>query len=161
MEKRIFGILFLTAAFALSGSLAYAAPSAAEQTKAAEEKARKQLKAHEWVVYVTQEGGKGAVETDVITFTEEGKVSSKNLLAKGYGDSNYRLTVGPDGVAVWETMKVDQGKNLAFLRGELRGGEMRGSIVLRSVRGITESYYYTTSAAPAESKPEPAKKKKR
>ena len=135
----------------------------AQQRKTAEEKARRILKAKEWLVYVTSGSGKGKAEADVITFTEEGKVSSKNLFAQGYGDSNFRLTAQDDGSAVWETMKVDKDKNLAFLRGELRGNEMTGSIFMKSAAGVGSTYYYGTTQvqAPASSDKPPVKKGKK
>lgn len=135
----------------------------AQQRKAAEEKARRMLKSKEWGVYVTLESGKGKTEADVITFTAEGKVSSKNLLAQGYGDSNFRLTVQDDGIAVWETMKVDKDKNFAFVRGELRGSEMTGSIFMKSAAGVGSTYYYGTMQAqvPVSSEEPPVKKGKK
>lgn len=135
----------------------------AQQRKAAEEKARRILKSKGWSVYVTPESGKGKTEADIITFTEEGKVSSKNLFAQGYGDSNFRLTVQDDGIAVWETMKVDKDKNFAFLRGELRGNEMTGSIFMKSASGVGSTYYYGTTQAqvPVSSEETPVKKGKK
>ena len=149
MSKKILAILVLGCAiFSFCAGQGYAGPVVTAKTEAAIARARDTLKAQEWVIYLTPEGGKAVGETDVITFTEEGEVSSKNLLAKGYGDSNFRLTVEANGMGVWETMKVDKDKNLAFLRGELIGSEMRGSIFMKSTRGTTETYYYSTSTAP-------------
>lgn len=121
------------------------AEEAAEKARAAEAKAREALKSQEWTVYLTTEDGRGTEEAEVIVFTPEDKVSLKNLLAKGYTDSNFRLTVPDEGTIVWETMKVDQDKNLAFLRGELRGNVMKGSIFYKPRKGETETVYFTTT----------------
>lgn len=131
----------------------------ANQRKAKEENVRQILKSREWIIYLVPQDSKGKPETDVLTFTEEGKIMSKNLIAKGYHASNFALTLSDGGVAVWETMQSDENQNLAFLRGELRGDEMTGSIVMKSVKGIGIAYSYSTmpSALPV---PEEAPVKK-
>lgn len=131
----------------------------AQQHKAKEENALQVLKSKEWIIYLSPEGGKGKPETDVITFSEEGKILSKNLIAKGYHASNFALTVQDGGVTVWETMQSDENQNLAFLRGELRGSEMTGSIFMKSVKGIGTTYYYSTTPVPQPAQEEPPVKK--
>lgn len=132
-----------------------------EKRKALEESSRKALKAKEWTIYVSPEDGLGKTETEVIVFTEEGKVIAKGLLEKGYGESNFRLTA-QNGSAVWETMKVDKDKNFAFLRGELRDEQMNGSIFYKFANGKNVTYLYTTNppAAPADEEQGEKKKKK-
>jgi len=125
----------------------------AAQAKAIEEKALERLQAQEWIVYVTPSSGRGVAETDVITFTADGKISSRNLLAQGYADTNFRVSVVGDGAIIWETMKVKEEKDLAFLRGELRGEMMTGGITLKLRTGKSEDYIFSTtqpSAAPVE-----------
>lgn len=131
----------------------------AQQRKIAEQSARGALHSKEWTVYLTLESGKGKTETDTLIFTAEGQVSAKNLSAKGYSQSNFRLTPQDDGSAVWETMQVDKDKNLAFLRGALKGGEMTGSFFMKPVKGDPSTYLYTTVVPPAPA-PEEAPKKK-
>lgn len=178
MGKRIFavpgpvvlGVLIAAAAMmftvdALAQQKKQAAPQPspaevlAQQKKQAELKARQDLEAQEWVVYLTPESGRGRPEQDTVIFTKEGKVSSKNLLAKGYTDSNFRLTVD-NAVVVWETMKVNQDKDLVFLRGELKDGAMAGSYFYKPEKGRTETFYFTT-VKPAEPVREEAPKKKK
>ena len=133
-----------------------------EKIKALEESARKALKAKEWAISISPESGSGKAEADVITFSEEGKISSKNLIAKGYHASNLALTIQDGGVAVWETMQSDENQNLAFLRGELRGGEMTGTIFMKSVKGIGTTYHYSTTFVPVPAQAEtPVKKNKK
>ena len=133
--------------------------AAEEKVKAWEESARKALKAKEWAIFISPESGSGKAESDVITFSEEGKISSKNLIAKGYHASNFALTIQDGGVAVWETMQSDENQNLAFLRGELRAGEMTGTIFMKSVKGIGTTYHYSTMSVPAPAQAEAAVKK--
>lgn len=134
----------------------------AEQRKAKEENARQILKSREWIIYLAPQDSKGKPETDVLTFTEEGKIISKNLIAKGYNASNFALTLSDGGAAVWETMQSDENQNLAFLRGELRGDEMTGSIVMKSVKGIGTTYSYSTMPPfSPETEEAPVKKSKK
>ena len=132
---------------------------AARQRNIAEQKVKAQLSAREWTVYRTPESGKGKTETDVLTFTAEGQVSSQWLLGKGYAASNFRLTVQDDGTSVWETMQVDENKNLAFPRGILKGEEMIGNIFMKPVKGEPVNYLYTTVVPPAPVAEEAPKKK--
>lgn len=131
----------------------------AQKRKAAEQSARLALSSKEWTVYVSPESGKGRTETDVLAFTVEGQVSAKNISAKGYNASNFRLTIQDDGLAVWETMQVDKDKNVVFLRGNLKGDEMAGSFFFKPVKGDPSTYLYTTVVPPAPA-PEEAPKKK-
>lgn len=131
----------------------------AQKRKAAEQSARLTLSSKEWTVYVRPESGKGRTETDVLAFTAEGQVSAKNISAKGYNASNFRLTIQDDGLAVWETMQVDKDKNVVFLRGNLKGDEMAGSFFFKPVKGDPSTYLYTTVVPAAPVQEETAKKK--
>ncbi len=131
----------------------------AQKRKAAEQSARLALSLKEWTVYVRPESGKGRTETDVLTFTAEGQVSAKNISAKGYNASNFRLTIQDDGLAIWETMQVDKDKNVVFLRGNLKGDELTGSFFFKPVKGDPSTYLYTT-VVPAAPAPEETPKKK-
>ncbi len=130
-----------------------------QKRKAAEQNARLALSSKEWTVYVSPESGKGKTETDVLTFTAEGQVLIKSISAKGYNASNFRLTIQDDGLAIWETMQVDKDKNVVFLRGNLKDGEMAGSFFFKPVKGSPSTYLYTTVAPAAPVQEEPAKKK--
>lgn len=134
---------------------------AARQRNLAEQKVKGQLSAKEWTVYRTLESGKGKAETDALTFTPEGQVSSKWLSGKGYTASNFRLTIQDDGAAVWETMQVDKDKNLAFPRGILKGDGMIGSIFMKPVKGEPINYLYTTIAPAAPAVPVAAAKEEK
>lgn len=118
---------------------------AAQQAK--ETKARAMLKMKEWIVYLAPETGKGLAEEDVITFKEDGTVSSRNLLAQGFGDTNYRASVQDNGTIVWETMKAKENNDLVFLRGELSAGAMRGTYYFKPVRGKPSTYNFSTERA--------------
>ena len=136
----------------------------AARRQAMMEETQKALKAQEWTVYVSPRGGRGAIETDILTFTDE-TVTSKNLDAKGYPTSNFGMSVQDNGTVSWETMKTAATKDKAFLRGDLKGGVMTGVIFMKPVKGATSTYIFTTSKIQAEAAPvavsAPAKKGKK
>ncbi|MDD5255232.1 MAG: hypothetical protein PHR11_04170 [Candidatus Omnitrophica bacterium] len=116
--------------------------------KQAMQKARDELNSHEWMVYVTpapeNAGKRITVEEDVLTFSGEGKVVSRELLAKGYPESNYTLSLQEGGVAVWETMQVNESEGLVFFRGELKDGVLTGVMSKQPQKGSKATYYFTT-----------------
>lgn len=132
----------------------------AQQAKEAQLKAREKLKAGEWVIYVSPMSGQpGTMETDALTFGANDTVSSKNLIAQGFGASNYRLSVEAGGLAVWETMQANADNDVAFLRGELRGEVMTGTIFIKPHKGQNKTYNFAT-VKPAEADVIEAPKKK-
>ena len=128
------------------------------------EETQKALKAQEWTVYVSPRGVRGAIETDILTFTDE-TVTAKNLEAKGYPTSNFGMIVQDNGTVSWETMKTDPNKNKAFLRGDFKNGAMTGIIFMKPLKGNTATYMFSTVQAQAEAAavvvPPPAKKVKK
>ena len=121
-----------------------------EQLKAeAIQKAQQGLSLHEWAVYVTptDSKGKAATETDVLTFNN-GKITSRNLLAQGYPESNYGLAVQDDGTAVWETMQARElpGEvDITFIRGALfPNGVLSGTIIMQPQKGASKNFEYST-----------------
>ena len=123
---------------------------------------KKTLNGQQWTVYVSPRGGKGAVETDVLTFVDE-TVNSKNLEAKGYPVSNFGMSAQDNGIVSWETMKTDVDKNKAFLRGDYKNGVMTGVIFMKPAgKGATSTYMFSTVQAQAEAAavvaPPPVKK---
>ena len=116
----------------------------ADQMKAVDSKVHAALKAQGWTIYLhNRDGGRG-VETDTLVFTDE-TVDSRNLAAKGYGVSNFGLFIQPDGAASWETMKtIPSTKDKAFLRGELRGSVMTGTVFMKSAKGQTSTFIFST-----------------
>jgi hypothetical protein len=136
------------------------------EKKANELQAKEELNKKEWTIYlVSANPKKTKLETDVIKFSG-GRVLSVNLSDKGYSESNYSLSIEPDGTIVWETMQGQEKLGRAFWRGELRGEVMQGILTLQSKKGDNEDLYFTTIVPPEkpEEKPalaEPVKKKKK
>jgi hypothetical protein len=130
-------------------------PSVVTQTvsgdwkQAAGVKGQQALSAHEWTIYVWPADVKGKVGTEIDTLLfDNGKVTSKNLLAQGYPQSNYGLTVNDDGGIVWETMQAKEMPkeiDLAFLRGEMfLDGSMKGTISMQPQKGAKKRYVFAT-----------------
>lgn len=85
-----------------------------------------------WTIDLRQTGvakDKGTQETDVVRF-ENYKVQSDKLKKEGFSQTNYtvRLKGRENEIVIWETMQTSEDKGIAFCRGEIRDGKMRGVI---------------------------------
>ena len=109
--------------------------------KELEAAARAMLKGREWVVTLSPSN-----EKDTFTFTDM-TVKSQNLSAKGYNESNYGLTIQPDGSATWETMQTNKDKDIVFLRGDLKGSVMTGIVSTQPKKAARAIYSFTTAVA--------------
>lgn len=143
MKKFFMGILVLGLIAAVWG-LAVAAPMSDLVRAQLAEKAKQTLGNQEWTVYVTSTGKKAVTETDVFTFSE-GKVVSANLSAQGYKKSNLNVGVQDDGIIIWETMQVNANNDLAFLKGEISGNNLKGVISMQPVKGAKTVFNFSTS----------------
>lgn len=105
---------------------AKADPSREAKKKKVEEK-KKELDGSRWEITRTATDGKGAPESDEITF-QDGKVAFRSFGEDGFGASNYTITV-PEGseTAIWETMQNSE-KGILFVRGEWKDEQMNGII---------------------------------
>ncbi len=83
--------------------------------------------------------------SDVLTFSE-GKVSAKEILAKGYQQSNCTITTQEDGTVVWETMQANEKGDILFWRGELKDNFMQGMISMQTKDGKNQDIAFTTVA---------------
>ncbi len=153
-----------------SADVAVTAPAAAEAQAAVSDAAAKAAKGNqvmeklngtEWTIELTpMYGGKPKQPlSDTLQFVR-GKVTAAGLAKDSYVPSNCTVTVGDDGVPVWETMQTSENKGVVFWRGELHGDTMRGILSKHPVEGNTEDYSFagkqsgTVSAlSPAASAP--------
>ncbi len=97
-----------------------------------------------WTIELTPMAGdksKQPIE-DTVQF-DKGRVVSTALNSDGYIPTNATVTVGDDGVAVWETMQSSEGKGVVFWRGELRGQTMTGIMSKHPAQGLTEDYTFS------------------
>ena len=85
-----------------------------------------------WTIDLMRSGvakAKGTQETDVLRF-ENYKVQSDKFKKEGFPQTNYtvRLKGRENEIVIWETMQTSKDKGIAFCRGEIRDGKMRGVI---------------------------------
>ncbi len=105
-----------------------------------EDDVRAELNGTQWAIELrslsTPENAK--TQKDTIRFEADSKISSDRFAKGGYPQSNYTLTIGDDGVPVWETMQTKEGEGVMFWRGECHGSIMRGVVSKHPLEGATE-----------------------
>jgi hypothetical protein len=159
------------------------APAAqAPKPKSPEDELKEQISGTRWTIELTPLSGaeKAKPQKDTVRF-EGGQVSSERFAKAGYPQTNYTLSVGGDGVPVWETMQTKEGEGVLFWRGEVHGSTVRGVVSKHPVEGPAEDFSFTgreasgknvavgaqaasaalSSQPSAPSAQEPPKKKKR
>ena len=77
---------------------------------------------------------------DAILVLTKKQIKSSFMEKSGYPASNYSLTLGGDGRAVWETMQTKEGEGVVFWRGEVDGATMRGVLSKHPTEGPSEDY---------------------
>lgn len=122
-------------------------PSLSDAQRAAlSQEALIQLNNQGWAIKLAQQSAKKPrVEADILTFSGQGVVS-QFLSAKGFGGSQFSLSIQDDGAAVWETVQRSVNEDIAAWRGELRGGVMSGTLSIRYKTGMAETYSFSTSS---------------
>ena len=120
------------------------------------------LNGTEWAIELSpMYGGKAKPALKDSLRFDNGQITSASLSKEGYAGTNCTVTVGEDGVPVWETMQTSEGKGVVFWRGELYGDTMRGILSKHPIEGNTEDYSFTgkqsgAAAAPSAAEPAPA-----
>jgi len=126
--------LWLMAIFAVSAvtsSQVFAQAVLSEKEVAAiTEDAQETLNGFTWNLEVTSmvANKEDRVTTKDTVIFKDNKLNSSGLGEKGFGTSNYTLTVGDDGIPVFETMQRNERESTVFWRGELIEGKIRGVI---------------------------------
>ena len=125
-----------------------------------EAEAAARLNGTQWAIELTPMSGQKPKRPmkDTLRF-EQGQITSEQLSTTGYSTSNYTLTVGDDGVPVWETMQTSKAKGVVFWRGELHGDTMRGILSEHPLEGTAQDHSFIgqrASAAMAPSEPSPS-----
>ena len=151
--KKIFALAIcaaLAAAVALPILYAQEDPAVVAKRAAIMEKAKQTLASHQWTIYLTikpaTQRSRAVIETDVLTFGD-GTVLSQNLSSQGYAKngSNYSMFPSDDGTVVFETMQMHENeKDIAFLRGELRGNVLVGAVVMKPQKGEQKVFPYSS-----------------
>ena len=144
--RRVLWCLGMLAGSLLALAVAWAADEpapATDQRKEAQAQAASQLNGSSWSLELTPMSGDKPKKPlkDTVQF-DQGKVTSSSLSSKGYPSTNYTLTVGDDGIPVWETMQTSASEGVVFWRGELHGETMTGVLSKHPAEGAAEDYSF-------------------
>ncbi len=114
----------------------------------AEKRAIEALNGTQWTIELSPMSGEQPKRpaTDTVRF-EGKKVASEKLSKEGFPSTNFTVTLGGDGVTVWETMQTAQDSSVAFWRGELHGEAMRGILSRHLASGKTEDWAFSGKLA--------------
>ena len=74
---------------------------------------------------------------------DQGRLTSEVLSKEGYPASNITLTVGDDGITVWETMQTQEDTGVVFWRGEVQENSMRGVLSKHPVQGDSVDFSFS------------------
>lgn len=143
-----------------SGPMDTPATSQDEPSFSKEAEAAAQLNGTEWNIELNPMYGEppGRSLKDTLEFSN-GKIISTRMNKEGFPTSNYTITVGDDGVAVWETMQTSETEGVAFWRGELHGDSMRGILSQHPLEGTTVDYSFTSQSMRKAAAPLPGPSK--
>lgn len=125
-------------------------------TKIAELAAKKkaELNGTEWAIQTKpMGGGRGKTETDLISFSED-KVISKNLATLGYAATNFTVRTEEDGTVIWETMQTSEKDGIAFWRGDINDGVMRGVLSKRDKKDNAFDFSFVSASSTSAPKVE-------
>ena len=134
-----------------------AAPIVKQPTPEEMEKRKNMIKAAKekldnlvWHIEVAQMTSEPQKETykDTLRFSDN-KVGSEHLSSDDFPSTNYTVSMGGENIVVWETMQTSEKKGLAFWKGEVEGGVMRG-VLSRHFDEKTVRDYSFSSVGPAE-----------
>ena len=89
-------------------------------------------------------------EADVLRF-KNNKIISDKLASSGFSSSNYtiRLKGKDNDIVIWETMQASEEKGVAFWRGEIRNGIMRGVLSWHVDEKNKKNYLFVSAAKKA------------
>lgn len=144
-------VILATLAVLVAISAVYAAPKKQTSTQTVVPlgeiiaKKKAELNGTEWNVQMKTMGTKGKAEMDVISFAED-KVSSKNLSALGYVPTNFTVRLEEDGTVIWETMQTSEKDGMAFWRGDILDGVMRGVLSKRDKKNNALDFNFVSVA---------------
>lgn len=121
---------------------------------------RKRFNNTEWQIELRALAGsstakeKDKKEADVLIF-KDNQVLIESFAKKGFGATNYTLTVQSDGSSTWETMQSSEKAGLAFWRGEMDKDltKMQGVLSYHVDEKTTRDYSFV-STAKADIQPE-------
>jgi hypothetical protein len=111
------------------------------------EEAGKEINNTKWQVtfnQITQAEKKDSF-ADTISF-KDGKVEVASLTSQGFNASGFTISVKGKNTIVWETMQTGEGKGLAFWKGEIEDGKMRGVLSRHLDEKTVKDYSFYSTA---------------
>lgn len=95
-----------------------------------------------WTVTLVPLYGSGPESRDVLVF-QQGMVWSQHLGEAGYAASPYTVEgSGTGGGGFWQAVQAQPGRGVAFWRGEVRGGAMRGIMSHHPHKGSVRDFSF-------------------
>ena len=139
MKKGVYGALLLSVFIFSIFSFA----SAEEKQKQTQKSPP--LDGSEWQLTLTpssESNKKEKESSDTLTF-EKGKITSKQMSAKGFPSSNYTLTEKEGEGVVWETMQTSDSGEVSFWHAQVQGPSMRGILSHHPSKGDPKDYSFS------------------
>ena len=90
---------------------------------------------------------------DTLSFNGS-EMTSEMFAAGGFASSTITITVGEDGVPVWEATQLNPSQGIALWHGELHEHTINGTVSKCPLKGATEDFLFVGQEAAAA--PEPA-----
>jgi len=124
-----------------------------EAQKLLAQEKRKRLNNTQWQIELKALSGsqspkeKNKNEAEVLAF-KDNQISVQGFSKKGFGATNYTLTVQDDGSCVWETMQTSEKSGIAFWRGEIDKdiSKMQGVLSYHIDDKTTRDYSFVSEA---------------
>jgi hypothetical protein len=69
---------------------------------------------------------------------------SKNMKNAGFAESGVNVRIDEEGVVIWETMQADDKGGVAFWRGDIQDGKMRGVLTKEDKRGSVSNFSFAS-----------------
>ena len=137
------GIIILTLCISTAGRAESDKEKLAAEQKRREmiENAKEDLNDTTWKIELSQMGSGAKVEniSDTVRFADN-EVESEILASEGFPGTSFTVSIKDNAAIVWETMQTSEKGGLAFWKGEIKDGVMRG-VLSRHLNGKTVKDY--------------------
>ena len=123
--------------------------------------AKKKLDNTTWQIELTQmTTGKKKVKTEDTLRFINGRIESEQLVSEGFSASNFTVRIKREDTVIWETMQSSEEQGLAFWRGEIKEGIMRGVLSRHLDEKTIKDYTFVSEKKEIILIPEEGKKEK-
>ncbi len=118
----------------------------AQKTRKILKDVKDQLNGSTWEITLTQMTSekKKRKTNDTLNFVDN-QIKSKELTSDGFLPSNFTLSLKGEDIVIWETMQTSDKKGLAFWKGEVENGVMRGVLSRHLADNKVKDYSFVSS----------------